>query len=186
MKRAQRFLLAVALTSVCTQAFADKNLLPNGDFSQPNQLTGWSCLGSSWSSDDAASIVGSGSMALQNTGNIAGSCTSACIRVKPGAAYSLGGQSRVLLGQPVITFACAESGTAQCNSFTFNLQVPAMSTANVWNTPAASTSGILGSGTFSLNCKVTLGSQDLGSVSAHFDNLFFTTDVIFAADFEGQ
>ena len=185
MRRAQLALAGLALVVTNAASASDRNLFANGDFSQQNQLAGWSCVGGTWSSDDAASNVGSGSMALQDFAGTAGNCTSTCLAVRPGAAYSLGGQSRVLIGQPVITFACAEAGTAQCSSFTFNLQGPAMSTANTWNNQAASANGILNYSTLSLKCMVRLGSQDNGSISGHFDNLFFTTDVIFAADFEG-
>ena len=58
-----------------------------------------------------------------------------------------------------------------------------MSTANTWSGSPASASGML-AGTLSLKCTITLASQDLGSVWGHFDNLFFTTDVIFAEGFE--
>ena len=184
MRNSCCFFVAVALATACAEAAAAANLLPNGDFSTANQLQGWSCLGGAWNSDDAASTVGSGSMALQNSGNVAGNCTSPCIAVRPGAAYSLGGQSRVLFGNPVITFACAQTNTTQCNSFTFDLQGPAMAVGNAWNAVPASASGILANSTLSLKCTLTLGSADLGNVSGHFDNLFFTTDVIFATSFE--
>jgi hypothetical protein len=36
----------------------------------------------------------------------------------------------------------------------------------------------------SIMCTVTLGSIDQGNISGHFDNLFFTTDDIFAGGFE--
>jgi hypothetical protein len=170
-------LAVLALVIAHAAGAANPNLLPNGDFSQQNQLAGWTCLSGSWISDDAASNAASGSMWLQNFGNSPGHCTSSCIAVKPGVAYTLGGQSRILFGNPVITFACAEADTDHCNSFTYNLQGPAMSTANTWNSQPATASGILHS--YSLMCTVTLGSQDLGSISGHFDNLFLTTDVIF-------
>jgi len=161
---------------------ADYSLLPNGDFSQQSQLNGWSCQGGTWNSDDAASAAGSGSMALQNAGGIPGQCTSACIPIRPGVAYTISGQSRVLLGNPVISFACAQAGTDHCNSFTYDIQGPAMSAAYAWNNQAATASGILTG--LSLMCTITLTSADLGSVSAHFDNLFLTTDVIFFGGFE--
>jgi hypothetical protein len=173
----------IGLTVIPSVRAADFNLLPNGDFSQQNQLAGWTCAGGSWSSDDADSSAGSGSLWLQNFGFAAGQCTTSCIAVRPGAAYNLGGQSRILLGNPVITFACASTGTTQCNSETYDLQGPAMSTANAW-TAAASAGGYLGSGVQSIKCTVTLGSQDLGSISGHFDNLFFSTDVLFFNGFE--
>ena len=185
MRSVHTLLVGLALAVAHPVAAADFNLLPNGDFSQQNQLAGWSCAGGTWSSDDANSSATSGSMWLQNFGNAPGQCTSTCIAVRPGAAYSLGGQSRILLGNPVITFACASTGTNRCNSFTYDLQGPAMSTANSWST-ATSVSGHLGSGVRSLLCTVTLGSQDLGTIWGHFDNLFLTTDVIFFDGFETQ
>ena len=186
MRSAQLALTALALVAANAVVAADRNLLPNGDFSQQNQLAGWSCLGGSWSSDDAASNAGSGSMWLQNYNFSDGYCTSACIAVRPGAAYSLGGQSRVLFGNPVITIACAEAyASAQCSSFTFNLQGPTMSTASAWNSAPAIASSILSDSTLSLKCTVTLHNPVAGDmISAHLDNLFFTTDVIFADAFE--
>jgi hypothetical protein len=161
---------------------ADGNLLSNGDFSQQSQLTGWSCFNSSWSNDDAASSAGSGSMELHEGSNVAGHCTSSCMAVRPGSAFSLGGHSRVLFGTPVISFACAQAGTDHCNSLTYDIQGPTMSTANVWNNEPAVATGILTG--LSVMCTVTLGSADLGSISGHFDNLFFTTDDIFFGEFE--
>ncbi len=163
---------------------ADGNLLPNGDFSQQNQLTSWSCFNSSWNADDAASSAGSGSMELHEGLNTSGHCTSSCIAVKPGSVYSLGGQSRVLFGTPVITFACAQAYTDHCNSFTYDIQGPVMSTANAWNNEPAVASGTLTG--LSVMCTVTLGSADLGSTSGHLDNLFFATDDIFFGGFEAS
>ena len=184
MRDARFLLLISALEFACPVAATDLNLLPNGDFTQPNQLTNWSCLGGTWSSDDADSSAGSGSMWLQNTGNIAGSCTSACFAVRAGAAYSLGGQSRTLLGSSLVaSFACASSSATQCTSFTYDLQGPAMSLGNSWGA-ATSAEGFLASGVQSMKCTVTLGSQDLGSASGRFDNLFFRTDVILFNGFD--
>lgn len=177
------FVATVAAIIVQAAVAADGNLLPNGDFSQQNQLTGWSCFGGSWTSDDVAASATSGSLWLQNSGNTAGHCTSPCFAVRSGAAYSLGGQSRVLFGNPVISFECASSNAAQCNSFTYDLHGPAMSTASTWSQPA-SASGVLGISVQSLMCTVTLGSADAGAIWGHFDNLFFTTDVIFFQGFE--
>jgi hypothetical protein len=162
---------------------ADGNLLPNGDFSQQNHLTGWTCSSGSWILDDADSIAGSGSMWLQNFLTNDGSCTSGCLAARGGAAYSLGGQSRVLFGNPVISFECASSFTTQCNSFTYNLHGPTMSTSSTWSPPVGAT-GILEVGVQSVMCTVTLGSSDHGDIWGHFDNLFFTTDVIFFQGFE--
>jgi len=185
MRIAHTLFVALALAGTGSLAAADSNVLQNGDFSQQSQLTGWSCLGGSWNSDDVNSDASSGSMWLQNFGFNAGQCTSACMAVRPSAAYSVGGQSRILFGNPVITFACASTDTTTCNNFTYNIPGPAMSTANSWSAPV-SAFGHLGSGDHSVKCAVTLGSQDLGSISGHFDNLFFTTDVVFFDGFEVQ
>jgi len=180
------FVLAgIALLAAEACLAADTNLLPNGDFSALNTLTGWQCLGQSWiSNDDADANAASGSLSLQDISFTHGYCTSPCIAVRPGAAYSLGGQSRLLYGTPYVDFSCAETNATTCNSFTYNLHGPAMSMATAWNDPAASASGILGSSTRSLKCTLTFRSVDYGIISGHFDNLFFTTDVVFAADFE--
>lgn len=186
MRSAQLVLMGLALIAAKVAPAADRNLFPNGDFSQQNHLAGWTCLNANWSSDDAASNAASGSMELQTSNFTDGFCTSACIVVRPGAAYSLGGQSRVVFGSSVtFTIACAEDyASAQCHSFTYNLQGPAMSAAFAWNSTPAVASGILSNTTQSLNCKVTVHNVDY-SVTGHLDNLFLTTDVIFAADFEG-
>ena len=165
---------------------ADANLLPNGDFGQPNQVAGWSCLSGSWSSDDAAAGAGSGSMWVQNFMTTAGHCTSSCIAVRPGSAYTIRGQSRVLFGNPVISFTCAESFNATCTNVAHTLPGPAMSSAYDWNNTPAAASGFLTNGTLSLQCTATLGSQDAGGISGHFDNLFFATDDIFSEGFEPQ
>jgi hypothetical protein len=102
--------------------------------------------------------------------------------IRPGAAYSIGGQSRVLLGNPVISFACAQAFTDHCNSFTYDIPGPAMSTTFGWNNQASVASGTLTG--LAVMCTVTLTSADLGSVTAHFDNLFFATDMIFFQGFD--
>src|SRR4051812_39575898 len=46
-------------------AQADQNILPNGDFSDSNQITGWTLVGfgtQSWNADDADTLAGSGSL----------------------------------------------------------------------------------------------------------------------------
>jgi hypothetical protein len=184
--RAALALVTVLLGVAPAAKAADANLFPNGDFSQSNQLAGWSCLSGSWSSDDAAAGAGSGSMWLQNFLTTAGHCTSSCIAVRPGSAYSIRGQSRVLFGNPVVSFTCTESFNTQCTSVAHTLPGPAMSSAYAWNDTPAAASGILTSGTLSLQCTATLGSQDAGGISGHFDNLFFATDDIFFQGFEPQ
>jgi hypothetical protein len=181
--RGARALAGLAFVVAHAATAAQANLLANGDFSQENQLTGWTCSSGSWISDDADSIAGSGSMWLKNFLTNAGSCTSGCLAVRGGAAYSLGGQSRVLFGNPVISFECASSYTTQCNSFTYDVHGPAMPTSSTWS-PSVGATGVLEPGVQSLMCTVTLGSSDHGDIWGHFDNLFFTTDVIFFEGFE--
>lgn len=175
---------ALALAVASAAGAADGNLLANGDFSQQNQLAGWSCLSGTWSSDDAASSASSGSVWVQNAFTSPGQCRSSCIPVRPGAAYTISGQSRVLFGNPVISFTCEESVNDQCTSIVHTLPGPTMSAVYAWNSTPASASGLLGSATVALQCTAKLGSQDAGSIWGHFDNLFFATEDIFFQGFE--
>ena len=86
--------LLLAITAV-NCAHADSNLLPNGDFSNAKQITGWTAdpTGSiSFSTLDLDASASSGS--LLASGNIfqPGSATSSCFRIEPLTSYGFGGE----------------------------------------------------------------------------------------------
>lgn len=170
---------------------ADKNLLSNGDFSTAAQLNAWNCVAPNtaaafgsyqWSSEDAGGSGTSGSMSLSATAVETYAdvyCTSTCMPVRPSAAYTLGGQNR---GYPS-SFKCYACPDSACSVCATTLAVPTMSgTADSWGTPAE-TSGMLPNNAYSVSCTASVTAA-FGSAIALFDNLFFTTDVIFANGME--
>jgi len=92
----------------------------------------------------------------------------------------------MLQGSGILEFTCTEYGAANCTGTVLTLTPPPMSTASTWNATPTSTSGTLSSFAQRLNCTAYLDELPvLGAAGiANFDNLFFTTDVIFANDFE--
>ena len=113
-------------------------------------------------------------------------CQSACLNtgIRPGAVYALGGQSRVLSAGAgaALGFSCDEYPTTLCTSGS-NLQSVVMANGSNWNSTPASAGGTLSATTQSVSCFANAVAP-AGSAEAHFDNLFFTTDVIFASGFD--
>lgn len=184
-------IITILLTAAGAASGADKNLLSNGDFSTAAQLNAWNCVAPNttaafgsygWSSEDADGSGTSGSMSLNATAVDTYSnvyCTSTCMPVRPSAAYTLGGQNRGYAP----SFNCYACQDSACSVFDTLLTGPTMSgTAYSWGTPAE-TSGMLSNNAYSVYCKASL-TADVGSAFALLDNLFFTTDVIFADGLE--
>ncbi len=197
MRGARSVLAVTALFAAVAAAGADKNLLPNGDFSTLNKLAGWNCgatVGSSsaWSSDDAAASASSGSVELVAVGYFDpiqmifsfgdASCVSSCMNVRPGAAYRAGGQSRLVSGFAAPSLQCFEFADASCSIGESDLNVTALSALATWNATPATASGILLPTTHSASCAAL--ATDISATTVHIDNLFFTTDAIFASGFE--
>jgi hypothetical protein len=183
-------------------AAADTNLLPNGDFANAAMASGWTCasiFGSQdWTGDDAGALATSGSIELSasafgdqnNWFQGLEVCNSTCFDVRPGAAYAYGGQSRVIAvagaagSSFAMHFACGVYAYGGCSGSPTWLPAPAMSMAPDWTAPAV-TDDALPAGAVSAGCQLlAIADGENGSGTGHFDNLFFTTDVIFAADFE--
>lgn len=198
--RARSFVLAVAFLIAPHSRAADENVLPNGDFSKVDKLIGWACGGTpgsvtNWSDDDAASSSSSGSMELSavfyfdpiSMAELPGSagCASACIPVQQGAAYHLGGQSKIVDPLSTITFTCHAYSDADCQtSFIATLNAPVMATGTSWNTSPAQATGILPATSAAINCTAETGGAVVAE--ARVDNLFFSTDDIFADGFDVQ
>lgn len=199
-----RYVLAL-LSLCCASSIAGTytDVLPNGDFSATNQLTGWTCSGANWNSDDANGVVTSGSMSLSavsicipdplNPGLCitvipgTAACTSACMSVRPGADYDFGGQSRIVSGGASLNFSCQSFAAADCSGSGTSLTPgPIMSAANAWNSTPASASGTLSNTALAANCVASIFTLPVmgASGTAEFDNLLFGTDVIFANGFE--
>ena len=114
--------LLLAITAV-NCAHADSNLLPNGDFSNAKQITGWTAdpTGSiSFSTLDLDASASSGS--LLASGNIfqPGSATSSCFRIEPLTSYGFGGEffARTdggLNDSGEATFSCSSFLTTNCS-----------------------------------------------------------------------
>ena len=182
-----------------TAAAADVNTLFNGDFSTASQLDGWGCqttfYGSyQWSSEDAAGSGTSGSMQLTTSAYydliimnlVPGQafCTSTCMPTTPGAAYTLGGQMRVISLEFSASFTCAAYTDSSCSApWPTTLASALTSPTTSWaSMPFAS--GNLPSNAHSAACTATVNAP-VGTVSVLFDNLFFlTSDVIFANGFD--
>jgi hypothetical protein len=193
------FALALALV-FSPLAAADKNLLVNSDFSQASQLSGWTGTGS-WSNNDAGNAAGSGSLMLTAAtvcipptppiptpicAYYGSSSTSSCMMVRPGAAYALGGQYVIAGAFPAPLLACAAHSNADCTGAGVALGQPALSLSYTWSA-AVTASGTLPGDAQSVSCTASLDDYSPltdGTSSANFDNLFFTTDVIFSDAFE--
>ena len=190
-------LVALLLHSASVAAAGYTNLLINGDFAKTSQLSGWtSCSSASWSSDDAAGLAASGSLELSASSIYdphtmtfilgTASCASGCLPVRPGAAYLLGGQSRLAYGTVMPGFNCVAYPTPDCTGAGDTLSSPAMSTASSWDAVASDASGTLSNAIRSVRCwPSATGVAEAGAGIAHIDNLFFGTDALFADGFEG-
>ena len=181
---------------------ADTNLLANGDFASSAMASGWTCFsifGShAWTADDAGALPASGSIELSASafGEQGGwnqgleVCDSACFAVRPGAAYSFGGQSRLVAAAGgagssfALHFSCGVYAQSGCSGSPTWLPAPDMSTASDWTAPAL-LEGALPTDAVSGSCQIqAIADGENGSGTGHFDNLFFMTDIIFANGYD--
>lgn len=172
--------LLLALFALSGQiAVADTNLLPNGDFSTAQQLTGWQALppGATflWKADDAGLDANSGSMEVAGT-LLGGHMQSACFQVNPGAPYSFGAQYRISSGGPAKTMNCMAYGSSTCDSanqigFLGNWAGGPYSTSWVSWGPYA---GTLPANAIAVTCEVDASANGVGG-TVEFDNVYFNS-----------
>jgi len=175
--------------------------LAYGDFRGVDQTKGWSCasiFGSvNWAADDADAMPSSGSIEL--SASAYGDpdwfeglevCDSTCFDVRPGAMYAYGGESRLvaIAGGPGSSFAmhlsCGVYAERGCSGSPTWLSAPVMSMESGWTAPVIQ-QGTLPGDAVSASCQVqAIADGESASGSGHIDNLFFTTDVIFANGYE--
>ncbi len=179
----------LTLIGICGSAAADPNLLPNGDFSSAQQVTGWTSTASdtniiTWSSDDAGADPTSGSLAL-STGESVGVgggmalALSPCFRVTSGANYTFGGQSRSATNGALGILQCRAFSDIACTQPIGTLGFAPLPHSSSWP-PSASTSGTLPLAAQSAYCSLTFsGSGTTQSPGTeHFDNLFFNSAAV--------
>jgi len=175
--------------------------LVNGDFRDVDQIDGWSCssiFGSvHWTADDAAATPPSGSIELSAAafGDVSWFqglevCDSTCFDVRPGAAFAYGGQSRLetFSGGAGSSFAmhlaCGVYAEAGCSGAPTWLPAPVMPMESGWTAPATQ-QGYLPGNAASVSCQLLVVADGENAAGAgRFDNLFFTTDVIYANGYE--
>ena len=196
MRRLNRALPALLFAGICNLVFADTNLLQNGDFSNANQISGWTLVidantGTlSWNSDDADGNSGSGSIELDtDTDGELTTANSACFRVPAGGAASISAQARVLTGIPGVmdfdfSFGCTIYVTPDCSGGGAMLSIGDLPQMTAWTSPATA-SGTLPANAQSANCQIQeLNAFEAAPASVIFDNLVFTADYIFTDGFE--
>jgi len=177
-------LLAALLTIFCGVSHAaDPNLLPNGNFSTTDQVSGWTWfsdygLGSVvWASDDADGDPVSGSLEI-DTDSVGRhvSVKAPCFDATPGAAYSMGGQARTISGvTDGANFFCNAFDQRQCGggtTYTYGFPNLEFSSGPSWTT-AITTAGNLAPTVMSLQCIFGAGAANTSALSIRFDNLFF-------------
>lgn len=191
----------LVLASLTDAAGADQNRLPNGGFDNPAMTSGWSCgsiFGSvAWSTDDAGALPDSGAIELSaaaygDTSWYQGLevCDSTCFAVRPRAAYAYGADSRLVAAAGgvgssfAMHFTCGVYAQAACAGSPQWLPEPVLAMASTWSAPNV-VDGVLPSDAVSAACQVqAIADGENGSGTGHFDNLFFTTDSIFANGYE--
>jgi hypothetical protein len=174
-------LASVAVGATGSSDSSDGNLLPNGDFSDVNQIAGWTNLGGGAmvfsSTVDANGEHNSGSILLTTDG--LGDQTyavSSCFQTLPGAVYSYGGfvGKSKQAAQSLGTFTCSAYSTKNCIGTHFELP-SAFTTGN-----NVSGSGALPVTAGSVNCEISARTAPAnGGIThqsdAYFDNLFFNS-----------
>jgi hypothetical protein len=179
--------ILITVAGICAwgTVYADSNLLPNGDFSDANQISNWTLanppIGSPfvWSSDDAGNSASSGSLELMATffGNTA---QSACFRVTAGAAYAFGGEARLVGGGPSLSFGCFAYAAIDCSGTPISpLGTLGASGSATWVSmivpaPTDPPNGSLPPGSQSVQCRATNSAAGLGG-TYHLDNLYFNS-----------
>lgn len=195
MKHIERLLVSAIVIATPVAAFADSaNLLPNGDFSDASQITGWQNIGSatiSWTTDDADDAPDSGSIEVTaDDSGMLGTAFPNCFDVTGGAGYKVGLQSKVVTSNIPLNFmACSSYPAASCGGTPTALANNPPARFNPFWTPSTA-SGVLPADAQSVFCGVSLsGSAADGAVTVRYDNIFFkmtAADTVFEDGFDGQ
>ena len=177
--------LLLAITAV-SYAHADSNLLPNGDFSDAKQITGWTAdpAGSiSFSTLDLDASASSGS--LLASGNIfqPGSATSSCFRIEPLTSYGFGGEffARTdggLNDSGEATFSCSSFLTTNCSGPAIGLGNSSIDFNGSATGPFSLDFNLQGGAALSAQCSVSIESTftdnpDGSPALLNVDNLYF-------------
>ena len=117
---ANTLLLAI---SAANCAYADSNILPNGDFSNAKQISGWSGdpAGSiSFNAFDFDGSTDSGSMVVQGGSFQLGTATSSCFGIEPRTSYTFGGDFQASVDFDIgntgkFEFSCQQFATSNCS-----------------------------------------------------------------------
>jgi hypothetical protein len=181
-----KFPAAAALLLLAATAHADQNLLPNGDFSSAQQLTGWLPFPGSgpiaFSSSMNASGAASGSIVLSSSSPDGGTgAGSTCMQVAPGATYRYGGKLSPANPSGVTSaarFSCYYHKDATCSRpGDVDLDVhPVTFTGMAPFQVIPEASGILDGAARSVNCALLLTSPSNSTNTAsqvYFDDLYF-------------
>ena len=176
---------AIVLSVGWLLAHAQQNLLSNGDFSNTNQVSGWTPSSGAlrWSSDDADGLGSSGSMEfdLPSTGG----AVSGCFAVVPNATVNMTGKNRVLAGTDLfelIRFRCSIYSDTVCQSSVLEvLDLRGQGTSSTWVDMAASppappdNSSTLPPTARSAHCEIQLAVLPGNTASMLFDDLSFSS-----------
>jgi len=187
----KNFSCCFALLLLTATAQAEQNLLPNGDFSSAQQLTGWGPFPGSgpiaFSATMNASGSASGSIVLSSSPPDGGTAAgSVCFQVAPGATYRYGGKISPANPSGVSSqahfgchyyqdTACSRAGDVDLDphqSQTYTGMGPFQDLPEV--------SGILDGSARSVNCFVSLASPSNSTTSAsqaYFDDLYFKSSL---------
>lgn len=178
------------LGAACMNALAQTatNLLPNGDFSDAAQLSGWThgVPGiMQFSTVDANGNSASGSMELIADPYLT-TAISSCFAVASGTAFNIGGQTTGF-GSVGLSFqgaqaelACSTYATANCTGNILDSPVSSLITSGEMSFAALPTiSGTTDAKALSANCtaqvaEVAPATND-DTATAYFDNLFFNS-----------
>jgi hypothetical protein len=185
VSKRQFVITGITLFAVYSMASAaDSNLLPNGDFSNASQISGWTApegVTISFSSRDGAGNASSGSMQIATDGSGRGYAQSGCFAVVPGTAFRFGG--RFAAAAPGVTthvfVRCTSYAAANCSG-----------SSRIDLNPAADGLDIAGSGSFvslpelsgtldgsarAVSCDVYPSTSGSGVSAAFVDDLHFTS-----------
>jgi hypothetical protein len=186
MNRFPRISVALLFAAPCSIACA-ANLLPNGDFSDINQLLGWTNLGPGFmefsGGNDASGGGVSGSMVLRTPAGLetTTAARSSCFAVSPAATYHLGGYVAVFgfFAGAGAELACTTYATTNCSGNGVDLPPtspdPAQQDPHNFFSSLQAVSGTLDPSARSADCsaKVQSASEGYGWGSADFDSLVF-------------
>ena len=136
--------LALAIVTI-HYAHADSNLLPNGDFSDAKQITGWTgepAGAIEFSPTDLDGSPSSGSLVVRGDLHQLGTATSSCFEIEPRTSYSFGGEfigsisGGFSLGdEGEATFSCMSFSTTNCSGPASTLGSTPIGIVDVANAP---------------------------------------------------